>query len=147
MGILTRPQTTSIPYLFPSLPQNATVKYLVNAVERNSTEFEAGGRVLRLKQYLGITARPPVINAVLDALMKNTRVEALYIQNFEDVRSTKPANCKSCRICNRKLLNSLGGCIARVDDGRILLRPVCGLSAGSVGVGQCKGLGPSVKFL
>ena len=66
--------------------QNAAVKYLVNAVEENSEEFEAGGRVLRLKQYLGINARPPVLNAVLDALMKNTRVEALYIQNFEDVR-------------------------------------------------------------
>jgi len=51
--------------------------------------------VLRLKQYLGITARPPVINAVLDALMKNTRVEALYIQNFEDVRSTEPADRKA----------------------------------------------------
>lgn len=70
--------------------QNATVKYLVNAIESNSTEFEAQGRVLRLKQYLGINARPPVIDAVLTALEKNTLVEALYIQNFEDVRSSSP---------------------------------------------------------
>lgn len=52
----------------------------------NSTKFEADGRVLRLKQYLGINARPAVIDAVLDALAVNTRVEALYIQNFEEVR-------------------------------------------------------------
>jgi hypothetical protein len=43
--------------------------------------------VLRLKQYLGITARPAVIDAVLDALEVNTRIEALYIQNFEEVRA------------------------------------------------------------
>ena len=70
--------------------QNATVRYLVNAIESNSTEFEAEGRVLRLKQYLGINARPPVIDAILDSLKKNTRIEALYIQNFEDVRSATP---------------------------------------------------------
>lgn len=74
------------------LLQNATVRYLVNAIEANSTEFEAEGRVLRLKQYLGINARPPIIDAVLNALMKNTRIEALYIQNFEDVRL--PLNSK-----------------------------------------------------
>ena len=66
--------------------QNPTVKYIVDAIKNNSKEFEAQGRVLRLKQYLGINARPPVMNAVLDALMENTLVEALYIQNFEDVR-------------------------------------------------------------
>ena len=70
--------------------QNATVRYLVNAIESNSTEFEAEGRVLRLKQYLGINARPPVIDAILDSLKKNTLIEALYIQNFEDVRSAAP---------------------------------------------------------
>ena len=62
----------------------------MSAIESNSTEFEAQGRVLRLKQYLGINARPPVIDAVLTALEKNTLVEALYIQNFEDVRSSSP---------------------------------------------------------
>ena len=65
------------------------MRYLVNAIENNSTEFEADGRVLRLKQYLGINMRPPVIDAILTALEKNTLVEALYIQNFEEVRGGK----------------------------------------------------------
>jgi len=69
-----------------STAQNRTVRYLVNAIVNNSTEFEADGRVLRLKQYLGINMRPPVIDAILTALEQNTLVEALYIQNFEEVR-------------------------------------------------------------
>ena len=72
-----------------TVAQNRTVRYLVNAIEKNSTEFEADGRVLRLKQYLGINVRPPVIDAILTALKKNTLVEALYIQNFEEVRFGK----------------------------------------------------------
>ena len=40
--------------------------------------------MLRLKRYLPSTAGPAVIDAVLDALKVNTRVEALYIQNFEE---------------------------------------------------------------
>ena len=52
----------------------------------NSTNWEADGRVLRLKSYLGISARPAVIDAALDALAANTRVECLYIQNFEEER-------------------------------------------------------------
>ena len=78
------------------LPQNPSVKYLVNAIENNSEEFEAQGRVLRLKQYIGINARQPVIDAVLDAMMKNKRVEALYIQNFEDVRHP-PSSAFACQ--------------------------------------------------
>lgn len=56
--------------------------------------------MLRLKQYLGISARPSVIDAVLDALEVNTRVEALYIQNFEEVsdssRKMSPVGVSSC---------------------------------------------------
>ena len=92
----------------------------------NSTEFEAGGRVLRLKQYLGITARPPVINAVLDALMKNTRVEALYIQNFEDVRPIESADLKAAGCATRKLPCSLGGCL----PGWMMGESCCGAFAG-----------------
>lgn len=53
----------------------------------DSREFQAGGRVLRLKQYVSADIKPPHINAILDALAANTRVEVLYIQNFEWVRS------------------------------------------------------------
>jgi hypothetical protein len=49
----------------------------------SSTEFEARGRVLRLRQFLRADVGPRVLNAVLEALEVNTRVEALYIQNFE----------------------------------------------------------------
>ena len=70
------------------LPQNRTVRYLVHAIRSNSQEFEACGRVLRLKQYLGINVRPPVMDAILTALEENTLVEALYIQNFEEVRQS-----------------------------------------------------------
>ena len=62
------------------------MRNLVHAIGNNSRDFEASGRVLRLKQYLGINVRPPVMDAILTALEKNTLVEALYIQNFEEVR-------------------------------------------------------------
>lgn len=52
-------------------------------IHGNSGDFEAGGRVLRLKQYMSADARPAMIDLVLDALAVNTRVECLYIQNFE----------------------------------------------------------------
>ena len=55
----------------------------------DSRAFQAGGRVLRLKQYLPADCRPPAIDAVLDALGANRRVQVLYIQNFELVRSCK----------------------------------------------------------
>ena len=73
------------------LLQNRTVRNLVHAIGSNSRDFEAGGRVLRLKQYLGINVRPPVMDAILTALEKNTLVEALYIQNFEEVRGDSHA--------------------------------------------------------
>ena len=39
--------------------------------------------MLRLKRYISAVATSNVLNAVLDALAVNTRVEVLYIQNFE----------------------------------------------------------------
>ena len=62
-------------------------------VRSNSPEFEAQGRVLRLKQYISADVRPAAINAILEALAVNTLVEVLYIQNFEQVCNllSKPA--------------------------------------------------------
>ena len=57
-------------------------------IRANSTEIgECGGRVLRLKPRVSSNARPEEINAVLEALKLNWRVEVLYIQNFELVRT------------------------------------------------------------
>lgn len=61
------------------------VQNLLRAIRNNSTEFEANGRVLRIKEYIHADVRPLVVNALLDALMVNTRIEALYIQNLEQV--------------------------------------------------------------
>jgi hypothetical protein len=36
-----------------------------------------------LKQYVSSDVRPSHIDAILDALAENIRVEVLYIQNFE----------------------------------------------------------------
>ncbi|GMH43620.1 hypothetical protein BSKO_11542 [Bryopsis sp. KO-2023] len=63
--------------------ESQAVAGLCEKIRSNSTEFEANGRVLRLKQYLRSDVGPAVIDAVLDALHVNTRLEALYIQNFE----------------------------------------------------------------
>ena len=52
-------------------------------LRRNTRDFDADGRVLRLKRFVPADCRPPVIDAVLDALAANTRVEVLYMQNFE----------------------------------------------------------------
>jgi hypothetical protein len=56
---------------------------LTYRLRRNTREFDAEGRVLRLKRFIPANCRPQVIDAVLDALRANTRVEVLYIQNFE----------------------------------------------------------------
>lgn len=64
-------------------------------VRSNSHEFEAQGRVLRLKQYISADVRPAAINAILEALAVNTLVEVLYIQNFEQV----PACCPNKHAC------------------------------------------------
>ena len=39
--------------------------------------------MLRLKRYISAVASSNVLDAVLDALAENTRVQVLYIQNFE----------------------------------------------------------------
>ena len=77
--------------------QNLPLAQFLDDIRSNSRKFEADGRVLRLKQYLGITARPPIIDAVLDALEVNTRIEALYIQNFEEVRGWMKPGIPSMR--------------------------------------------------
>lgn len=41
---------------------------------------DAGGRVLRLKRFVSADARHAALDAVLDALALNTRVQVLYIQ-------------------------------------------------------------------
>ena len=55
-------------------------------LREDSRDFEADGRVLRLKQCVPSDMLPGHIDAILDALAANTRVEVLYIQNFEWVR-------------------------------------------------------------
>ncbi|KAL0018231.1 hypothetical protein WJX79_000585, partial [Trebouxia sp. C0005] len=61
----------------------APFRRFVEMVRSNSHDFEAEGRVLRLKQYISADVRPAAINAILEALAVNTLVEVLYIQNFE----------------------------------------------------------------
>ncbi|KAK9821293.1 hypothetical protein WJX81_001784 [Elliptochloris bilobata] len=62
---------------------DASLRCLVAAIREDSTEFEAGGRVLRLKQYIAAGVGAAALDAIIDALSANSRVEALYIQNFE----------------------------------------------------------------
>ena len=63
--------------------QNKHVRRLCDMLRANSRDFQADGRVLRMKQYVSADIKPPHIDAILDALADNTRVEVLYIQNFE----------------------------------------------------------------
>jgi len=67
------------------LLQAAPFRRFVEMVRSNSHDFEAQGRVLRLKHYISADVRPAAINAILEALAVNTLVEVLYIQNFEQV--------------------------------------------------------------
>lgn len=69
------------------LLQAAPFRRFVEMVRNNSHDFEAQGRVLRLKQYISADVRPAAINAILEALAVNTLVEVLYIQNFEQVNA------------------------------------------------------------
>lgn len=78
--------------------------FLARLRRSSPTLGDAAGRVMRLKRFVSADARPAVIDAVLDALAQNTRVQArfsfcfvvclrsalkcfcaqvLYIQNFE----------------------------------------------------------------
>lgn len=66
------------------------VRRLCEMLRGNSHDFQAAGRVLRLKQYVSADIKPPHIDAILDALAVNTRVEVLYIQNFEWVSPPPP---------------------------------------------------------
>ncbi|CAG9461207.1 unnamed protein product [Pedinophyceae sp. YPF-701] len=56
---------------------------LIHKIETNSREFQADGKILRLKQYIPSEVRSAEINRILDALWLNDRIEVLYIQNFE----------------------------------------------------------------
>lgn len=79
--------------------QNKQVARLCAMIREDSTDFQAGGRVLRLKQYVSSDCRPPHIDAILDALAANTRVEVLYIQNFEWVRVLVPLHASVHGLC------------------------------------------------
>ncbi|GAB4819352.1 hypothetical protein N2152v2_006398 [Parachlorella kessleri] len=67
----------------PAPPASPAFARFLELLRCSSTEFEAEGRVLRLRRYLRADVPPYVLDAVLQALAVNTRVEALYIQNFE----------------------------------------------------------------
>lgn len=59
-------------------------------IRTNSHKFEAQGRILRLKQYMPAGANCAVMEEVISALSVNTRVQVLYIQNFESVSPVFP---------------------------------------------------------
>lgn len=58
---------------------------LIERIEHDDRGFNTDGRILRLKHHLRSTSGPRVINAIINALRHNTRVEALYLQAFEKV--------------------------------------------------------------
>lgn len=64
--------------------ESPAFKDFIERLANNTLDCDAGGKVLRLKRFIKSNAGPLVINAVLDALKTNTKIEALYIQNFED---------------------------------------------------------------
>ncbi|PSC70796.1 chlorophyll b reductase [Micractinium conductrix] len=68
---------------FNPAQQSASFRRFLAMIRGDSHEFEAQGRVLRLRQYLRPDVGPRVLEAVFEALESNTRVEALYCQNFE----------------------------------------------------------------
>jgi hypothetical protein len=71
-----------------SRAQDPKFQTFLQQIRENSAHIgECEGRVLRLKPTVSSNARPEEINHVLGALMHNWRVEVLYIQNFELVRS------------------------------------------------------------
>ena len=65
--------------------------------------------VLLSFRYLSADVGPGVINAVIAALADNTRVEALYIQNFERVRGPSAGQkVANIRVVNDALHLELG---------------------------------------
>ncbi|KAK9815520.1 hypothetical protein WJX72_005004 [[Myrmecia] bisecta] len=81
MGSLAHGRVKRIPGGDPL--KDVSTRRLIDMIRGDSTEFEADGRVLRLKQYIRADANAPTMDAIIDALAVNVRVEALYIQNFE----------------------------------------------------------------
>lgn len=65
--------------------QDPEIMDLIERIEHDDRGFNTDGRILRLKHHLRSTSGPRVINAIIDALRHNTRVEALYLQAFEKV--------------------------------------------------------------
>eukprot|EP00241_Pyramimonas_parkeae_P002672 CAMPEP_0114225824 /NCGR_PEP_ID=MMETSP0058-20121206/889_1 /TAXON_ID=36894 /ORGANISM="Pyramimonas parkeae, CCMP726" /LENGTH=508 /DNA_ID=CAMNT_0001336477 /DNA_START=57 /DNA_END=1580 /DNA_ORIENTATION=- len=59
------------------------VRFLDRLKNNCEDSISCEGRILRLKRHIPPGSKPNVINLVLDALAVNTRVEVLYIQNFE----------------------------------------------------------------
>ena len=64
--------------------ESKAFREFIDRLRNNTLECDAGGKVLRLKRFISSTAGPKVLNEVLEALKENTKVEALYIQNFEE---------------------------------------------------------------
>ena len=89
-------------------------------VRSNSPEFEAQGRVLRLKQYISADVRPAAINAILEALAVNTLVEVLYIQNFEQVRISHCVHAMAAALC---MLSCPPGCLCTFLSFKGIHRP------------------------
>eukprot|EP00873_Tetraselmis_striata_P025542 jgi/Tetstr1/445806/TSEL_003519.t1 len=84
--------------------ENPRFQEFLEALRSSSAAIgQAGGRVLRLKQYIGADARPQVIDAVLDALEHNNRVEALYIQNFEKGMFDAQLEHLTRALCNKHI--------------------------------------------
>ena len=84
-GPSARPLKKSDPRIWESDVQRPSPhRYFPPRLANNTLDCDAGGKVLRLKRFIKSNAGPLVINAVLDALKTNTKIEALYIQNFED---------------------------------------------------------------
>ena len=63
-------------------------KAYIDSIRASSAEVgECSGRVLRLKPFLSPDTSSARLDHVLNALLYNWRVEVLYIQNFEKVRT------------------------------------------------------------
>ena len=62
--------------------------------------------ILKLKKFIGPDAIPIVLDAILDALLYNTSVQALYIQNFniglkdKQVRELAKRVPSEARVCD-----------------------------------------------
>lgn len=66
--------------------QHPPFRRFLDLIRDNSEDFQSKGRILRCKQYMKPDANPAMIDEVISALSVNTRIEVLYIQNYERVR-------------------------------------------------------------